>query len=83
MASAQKGTAEAADSNVDIGHTEALLNTGALQSAIFNGANFSSSTPEDRSKLDGFVSAIMDKAAFDPDRFAAEVRRAMTGRAAA
>jgi len=28
--------------NVDAGHTEALLKTGALQSAIFNSANFSS-----------------------------------------
>jgi PAS domain S-box-containing protein len=33
---------EEADVNIDVGHTEALLKTGALQSAIFNSANFSS-----------------------------------------
>ena len=31
-----------ADAALDVGHTEALLKTGALQSAIFNSANFSS-----------------------------------------
>src|SRR6266852_9241713 len=31
-----------ADSNPDVRHAEALLNAGALQSAIFNSANFSS-----------------------------------------
>jgi len=35
-------TAEVADSSVERRHTEALLNTKALQSAIFNSANFSS-----------------------------------------
>ena len=35
-------TAEAADADVDVRHAEALLKTGALQSAIFNSANFSS-----------------------------------------
>ncbi len=34
--------AEQADVNVDVHHNEALLKTGALQSAIFNSANFSS-----------------------------------------
>ena len=42
MLAAHKSTAEAADGNVDVRHTEALLKTGALQSAIFNSANFSS-----------------------------------------
>jgi PAS domain S-box-containing protein len=42
MLTAHESTAAAADGNVDIGHTEALLKTGALQSAIFNSANFSS-----------------------------------------
>jgi CheY-like chemotaxis protein len=37
-------------------------------------------TTEDRIALSGFVTAIMEKAAFDPDRFTAEVRRAMSGR---
>jgi PAS domain S-box-containing protein len=42
MIAADKSTAEAADGNIDVRHTEALLTTGALQSAIFNSANFSS-----------------------------------------
>jgi PAS domain S-box-containing protein len=37
-------------------------------------------TAEDRAKLDGDVTTIMDKADFDHDRFSAEVRRAMSGR---
>jgi CheY-like chemotaxis protein len=37
-------------------------------------------TSEDRTKLTGSVSAIMEKATFDHDRFGAEIRRAMTGR---
>ena len=40
MSTFQKSTAEA-DVNSDSGHTDALLKTGALQSAIFNSANFS------------------------------------------
>src|ERR1700724_1716092 len=42
MLTAHESTAEAADVNIDIRHKEALLKTGALQSAIFNSANFSS-----------------------------------------
>jgi CheY-like chemotaxis protein len=37
-------------------------------------------TEQDRAKLNGYVSAIVEKAEFDRDRFAAEVRRAMSGR---
>jgi PAS domain S-box-containing protein len=37
-------------------------------------------TDDDRAKLNGFVSAIMEKASFDGARFIAEVRRAMAGR---
>ena len=37
-------------------------------------------TAEDRAKLSGYVTTIMEKAEFDPDRFTAEVRRAMSGR---
>ena len=37
-------------------------------------------TIEDRARLNGYVSAIMEKAEFDRDRFTAEVRRAMSGR---
>jgi PAS domain S-box-containing protein len=37
-------------------------------------------TAEDRSKLNGYVATIMEKADFDRDRFMAEVRRAMSGR---
>jgi PAS domain S-box-containing protein len=37
-------------------------------------------TAEDRVRLNGSVTAIMDKAEFDDNRFTAEVRRAMSGR---
>jgi len=37
-------------------------------------------TAEDRAKLSGYVTTIMEKAEFDRDRFTAEVRRAMSGR---
>jgi signal transduction histidine kinase/DNA-binding response OmpR family regulator len=37
-------------------------------------------TDEDRAKLNGSVTTIMEKAEFSRDRFAAEVRRAMSGR---
>ena len=37
-------------------------------------------TAEDRAKLHGNVTTIMEKADFDRDRFMAEVRRAMSGR---
>ena len=37
-------------------------------------------TAEDRDKLNGFVSTILEKADFDGNRFALEVRRAMTNR---
>jgi CheY-like chemotaxis protein len=40
-------------------------------------------TAEDRVRLNGYVTAIMEKVAFDRDRFIAEVRRAMAGRFAA
>jgi PAS domain S-box-containing protein len=36
------GGIETADTSIDIRHAESLLKTGALQSAIFNSANFSS-----------------------------------------
>ena len=39
-------------------------------------------TAQDRAKLQGHVTTIMEKADFDPDRFTAEVRRAMSGRPA-
>jgi CheY-like chemotaxis protein len=37
-------------------------------------------TSEDRIRLNGYVTAIMNKGDFDPDRFTEEVRRAMAGR---
>jgi CheY-like chemotaxis protein len=37
-------------------------------------------TAEDRSKLSLYVTTIMEKTAFDPERFLAEVNRAMAGR---
>ena len=42
MTTAPKSAAEAGDGNGEIRHSEALLKAGALQSAIFNSANFSS-----------------------------------------
>src|SRR5204862_187666 len=42
MLTARKSSAEAADANGDVRAAEVLLKTGALQSAIFNSANFSS-----------------------------------------
>ena len=42
MLTTPKGRAEAANDDIDVRHAEALLQTGALQSAIFNSANFSS-----------------------------------------
>jgi CheY-like chemotaxis protein len=37
-------------------------------------------TADDRAKLSRYAIAIMEKTEFDPDRFTAEVRRAMSGR---
>jgi CheY-like chemotaxis protein len=37
-------------------------------------------TGKDRTRLNGYVTTIMEKAAFEGDRFIAEVRRAMSGR---
>ena len=42
MLASQKSTAAAADVHIDVQQADALLKTGALQSAIFNSANFSS-----------------------------------------
>src|ERR1700727_1893788 len=42
MLSAPRGPADAAKVDLDVRRAEALLTTGALQSAIFNSANFSS-----------------------------------------
>ena len=42
MPVAKQGPVEDADVNAGARHTEALLEAGALQSAIFNSANFSS-----------------------------------------
>ena len=37
-------------------------------------------TADDRTKLNGYVTTIMEKTEFSRDRFMAEVRRAMSGR---
>src|SRR4051812_37630948 len=42
MLTVHKRVADGPDFNADVRHSEALLATGALQSAIFNSANFSS-----------------------------------------
>jgi len=40
-------------------------------------------TAEDRDRLNGYVSTIVEKAEFDRDRFVAEIRRAIAGRTSA
>jgi type II secretory pathway component PulK len=40
-------------------------------------------TEEDRHRLNGYVTTIMEKVEFNADRFTAEVRRAMSGRGVA
>jgi PAS domain S-box-containing protein len=40
-------------------------------------------TAEDRAKLNGYVMTIVEKAAFEPERFISEIRRAMSGRRSA
>jgi PAS domain S-box-containing protein len=42
MPAVHKSVAEAAEGNIEVRHTEAMLQAGALQSAIFNSAKFSS-----------------------------------------
>ncbi|MDQ6718462.1 MAG: PAS domain S-box protein, partial [Gemmatimonadota bacterium] len=37
-------------------------------------------TPQDRSRLNGYVTVVMEKGAMNRERFTAEVRRAMSGR---
>jgi len=54
MATTHKGAPDAADVNVDVRHAEALLKTGALQSAIFNSANFSSIATDARGVIQIF-----------------------------
>ena len=53
MLSENESFAEAAEI-IDVGHTEALLITGALQSAIFNSANFSSIATDARGVIQIF-----------------------------
>jgi PAS domain S-box-containing protein len=54
MPPANTSKADAAVVNGDVGHTEALLNTGALQSAIFNSANFSCIATDERGVIQIF-----------------------------
>src|SRR5687767_3110872 len=54
MAIAYKRAAEAADSDADGGHSEALLKAGALQNAIFNSANFSSIATDEKGVIQIF-----------------------------
>jgi PAS domain S-box-containing protein len=54
MRTAQNSGAEAAEGNLDARQSEALLTTGALQSAIFNSANFSSIATDARGVIQIF-----------------------------
>jgi len=51
---ADEGTSDTADANGEVRHAEALLKTGALQSAIFNSANFSSIATDARGVIQIF-----------------------------
>jgi CheY-like chemotaxis protein len=59
---------------------EALVENPATASIPVVVVTASEITDEDRDRLNGSVTAIMGKSGFDGQRFAAEVRRAMTGR---
>src|SRR6202049_2753192 len=54
MRTSDKRTDNGADSNPDVKHAEALLNAGALQSVIFNSANFSSIATDARGVIQIF-----------------------------
>jgi PAS domain S-box-containing protein len=54
MSTSYQGSAESGAFNQDVRHTEALLKTGALQSAIFNSANFSSIATDARGVIQIF-----------------------------
>src|SRR5580700_825148 len=54
MHTAHTGIAEAAEVEIDGRHTDALLTTGALQSAIFNSANFSSIATDEKGVIQIF-----------------------------
>ena len=49
-----RNAGDLAESGSDVRHTEALLKTGALQSAIFNSANFSSIATDARGVIQIF-----------------------------
>src|SRR5271156_1336063 len=54
MLTVDENAIEAAEGTADLGRTEALLKTGALQSAIFNSANFSSIATDARGVIQIF-----------------------------
>src|ERR1700716_2167084 len=54
MTTAHDRTTRAADVTMDVRHSEALLKAGALQSAIFNSANFSSIATDEKGVIQIF-----------------------------
>ena len=54
MLKVRNGPTEAGDSSTDVRHAESLLKAGALQSAIFNSANFSSIATDARGVIQIF-----------------------------
>src|SRR5678815_1244528 len=54
MLNTHESTADTADVNIDVRHTEVLLKTGALQDAIFNSANFSSIATDEKGVIQIF-----------------------------
>jgi hypothetical protein len=66
-------TEKAPDVNLDVGHAEALLKTAILVVT-------KQLTAEERARLNGYGTAIIERAEFDPHHFAAEVWRATSNR---
>src|SRR5258707_773964 len=54
MPTVRNGIAEVPDAILDVGHTEALLRTGALQRGFSNSANFSSIAPDAKGVIQFF-----------------------------
>src|SRR3982074_2848152 len=54
MLTANRTKGEAAKVNADVRHTDALLDAGALQNAIFNSANFSSIATDEKGVIQIF-----------------------------
>jgi len=68
MPTASKSTVEVARLSMNVRHTEALLNTGALQSAIFNRAHFSSIATDTKGELGTLITPGFEALVFKASR---------------